>query len=52
MGLYVNLKRNFILIQYGLLCDLNTLYNEICEGNPHKSKYKFDNRLEWGLKQK
>ena len=32
--------------------DLNTLYNEICEGNPHKSKYKFDNRLEWGLKQK
>ena len=31
--------------------DLNTLYNEICEGNPNKSKYKFDNRLEWGLKQ-
>ena len=31
--------------------DLNTLYNEICEGNPNKYKYKFDNRLEWGLKQ-
>ena len=31
--------------------DLNSLYNEICEVNPSKTKYKFDNRLEWGLKQ-
>lgn len=31
--------------------DLNSLYNEICEGNPSKSRYKYDNRLEWGLKQ-
>ncbi len=31
--------------------DLNSLYNEICEGNPSKSKYKYDNRLEWGLRQ-
>lgn len=31
--------------------DLNSLYNEICEGNPYKMKYKFDSRLEWGLKQ-
>ena len=37
---------------WSVVYDLNTLYNEICEGNPNKSKYKFDNRLEWGLKQK
>lgn len=36
---------------WSAIYDLNTLYNEICEGNPSKSKYKFDNRLEWGLKQ-
>ena len=24
---------------------------EICEGNPSKTQYKVDNRLEWGLKQ-
>lgn len=29
----------------------HSLYNEICEGNPYKMQYKFDNRLEWGLKQ-
>lgn len=33
-----------------LACWLFNIYcNEICEGNPNKSKYKFDNRLEWGL---
>lgn len=31
--------------------DLDSLYNEIYEGNPYKMQYKFDNRLEWGLKQ-
>ena len=36
---------------WSVVYDLNTLYNEICEGNPNKSRYKFDNRLEWGLKQ-
>lgn len=30
--------------------DLNSLYNEICEGNPSKSVYKYDNRLAWGLR--
>lgn len=59
--------KNIISGKYGFVCqfekklhfdtiwstvyDLNSLYNEICEGNPYKMKYKFDNRLEWGLKQ-
>lgn len=30
---------------------LNDLYNEICEGNPSKSTYRYDNRLDWGIKQ-
>lgn len=29
---------------------LDNLYNEICEGNPAKTKFKYDNRLEWGMK--
>lgn len=37
---------------WSVVYDLNSLYNEICEGNPSKGKYKFDNRLEWGLKKK
>lgn len=59
--------KNIISGKYGFVCqfekelhfdtiwstvyDLNNLYNEICEGNPYKMKYKFDNRLEWGLQQ-
>lgn len=30
--------------------DLSDLYNEICEGNPSKSSFKWDNRLVWGIK--
>ncbi len=30
--------------------NLNSLYNEICEGNPSKKTFKYDNRLDWGLK--
>lgn len=41
-------KLNFDTI-WSAVYDLNSLYNEICEGNPCKTKYKFDNRLEWGL---
>lgn len=37
---------------WSVVYDLSSLYNEICEGNPSKGKYKFDNRLEWGLKKK
>lgn len=29
--------------------NLNTLYNEICEGNPSKCRFKEDNRLLWGI---
>ena len=59
--------KNIISGEYGFVCqfkkelhfdtiwsavyDLNSLYNEICEGNPSKAKYKVDNRLEWGMKQ-
>lgn len=58
--------KNIISGKYGFVCqfkknlkfdtiwstvyDLSSLYNEICEGNPSRLKYKFDNRLEWGLK--
>lgn len=60
--------KNIISGKYGFVCqfkkelhfdtiwsavyDLNNLYHEICEGNPRKTKYKVDNRLEWGLKRK
>ena len=30
--------------------NLNSLYNEICEGNPSKKAFKYDNRLDWGMK--
>ena len=43
-------KLNFDTI-WSCVYDLNSLYSEICEGNPSKTKYKVDNRLEWGLKQ-
>lgn len=42
-------KLNFETI-WSCVYDLNTLYNEICEGSPIKGKYKYDNRLDWGLK--
>lgn len=29
--------------------DLNSLYNEICEGSPAKSAFRPDTRLEWGI---
>lgn len=60
--------KNIISGKYGFVCqfkkelhfdtiwsavyDLNSLYHEICEGNPSKTKYKVDNRLEWGVKRK
>lgn len=37
---------------WSVVYDLSDLYNEICEGNPSKSKFKYDNRLAWGLKKK
>ncbi|MGN1096561.1 MAG: C45 family autoproteolytic acyltransferase/hydrolase [Christensenellales bacterium] len=59
--------KNIISGKYGFVCQfaknlhfdtiwsavyrLDDLYNEICEGNPSKSKYTYDNRLEWGIKQ-
>lgn len=43
-------KLNFDTI-WSCVYDLNSLYNEICEGNPSENKYSFDNRLKWGLKQ-
>lgn len=59
--------KNIISGKYGFVCQfaknvrfdtiwsavykLNDLYNEICEGNPSRSKYAYDNRLEWGIKQ-
>jgi len=30
--------------------NMNSLYTEICEGNPSKKPFKYDNRLDWGLK--
>jgi len=30
--------------------NLKSLYNEICEGNPSKMGFKYDNRLDWGMK--
>lgn len=37
---------------WSVVYDLSDLYNEICEGNPSKLKFKYDNRLAWGLKKK
>lgn len=37
---------------WSAIYSLNTLYNEISEGNPIKTKYKYDNRLEWGISKK
>ena len=42
-------KLNFDTI-WSAIYDLNSLYNEICEGNPSKSIYKCDSRLAWGMK--
>lgn len=60
--------KNIISGKYGFVCqfekklhfntiwsavyDLKSLYNEICEGNPSKSVFKYDSRLAWGLKDK
>ena len=43
-------KLNFDTI-WSCVYDLNSLYNEICEGNPSENRYSFDNRLKGGLKQ-
>lgn len=34
---------------WSALYDLNSLYNEICEGNPAKSAFKPDFRIDWGM---
>lgn len=46
-----NKKLHFDTI-WSAVYDLSSLYNEICEGNPSKSSFKYDNRLAWGLQDK
>lgn len=63
-----NLCKEIISGKYGFVCqfekslhfdtiwsavyDLNSVYNEICEGNPSKKAFKYDNRLDWGMKKR